>query len=320
VAPDGQPPAAPFQCRPKPAALSGLVTEKATGKPVPFAKVSFVPVAGRKGDESGLPKAVCDAQGKFRFDRLPEGPAFVMAQVVVEKGVAGIREIASVARVDLKGGESATADLALGAAPLVAGKVVDQTGQLLRGYKAILVGPRSDGQVLSPELNAIYPDTEFRFVALEGPGKYSILVEKPGMLARTKAGRTVDVPGDRITFGLVGAEVVPSATVKGRVLDADSGKPIADERAGAAYDAADPPLPRTVVTLRLPNGFVQSVVADADGSFAFNTNLDAGNYDLSAERFGFRPQTRRFALAAGQTATVDLSLKSALPTALKLKP
>ncbi len=68
-----------------------------------------------------------------------------------------------------------------------------------------------------------------------------------------------------------------------------------------------------MLTLTAQNGLVQSILAEADGSYSFDTNLDNGSYELKAERFGFAPWLKRLNLIAGQKLELNVPLEPAKP-------
>jgi hypothetical protein len=84
-----------------------------------------------------------------------------------------------------------------------------------------------------------------------------------------------------------------TATVSGRLVDATGGV-----------------LPGVTVTARrLDTGFVRSVTTDEIGRYVLST-LPPGEYELRAERTGFRPVVRRgVRLSVGENASIDLVLE-----------
>jgi hypothetical protein len=64
------------------------------------------------------------------------------------------------------------------------------------------------------------------------------------------------------------------------------------------------------LTLTPAGGTPHVACAEADGSFVFNTNLDAGAYELKAQRFGYAPASKRLTLTAGQAFDCDIQLES----------
>jgi hypothetical protein len=185
---------------------------------------------------------------------------------------------------------------------------VTENGKPVTDYSVRFIGPNGDGQTMKVELTTKAPANEYRSVCFEGPGRYTAVVEKPGMLARIKGTHVNELRPDRATIWNMDAQFAPSAVLKGRVTLASSGAVIAD-----SGNLEDPRQPRSTVTLTMPNGFVQSILAEADGTFTFDTNLDNGPYELKVERFGFAPSIKRVNLVAGQKLEVDMPLELPKP-------
>src|SRR5262249_39607277 len=133
-------------------------------------------------------------------------------------------------------------------------------------------------------------------------------IEKPGMLLKVRTPRTVTLVTDRMNQWLLEVQASPSAIIKGRVLEAGAQTLLADE---PGADPADPRQPRSIVTLTTTGAPPHVLSAEADGTFQFNTNLDAGAYELKVQRYGYAPATKRIVLAAGQTLDVDVALEPA---------
>ncbi|HEX2094392.1 MAG TPA: TonB-dependent receptor plug domain-containing protein, partial [Longimicrobiaceae bacterium] len=81
-----------------------------------------------------------------------------------------------------------------------------------------------------------------------------------------------------------------TGTVRGRVLDAATRRPI----------------PEAQVALV---GGTRRVVTDAEGAYTL-TGIPAGGASLQASKLGYAPATTRVSVAAGETATADLSLNA----------
>jgi ferric-dicitrate binding protein FerR (iron transport regulator) len=303
---DGRAPSSPYAFRPRPAMLAGVVTEKAGGKPLAGAVVSVIPVARRKTELKGevkWPTVKTDAQGRFKFDALREGNIFV----AVESESNGMLGHWGVARARLASGEETDVNISVDKAMLVIGKLLEDTHSVsAKDFRVRFIGDNSDGQAVNPTLNLMFAEGEFASVAIQGAGRYIPLVEKPGSIVKIRSPKTVGLVPDRINQVPLDVQIAASATLKGRILEAN-GNPLIDD---ATIDGNDPRQAHTNLTLTLPNGWLQSVCAEADGSYSFSTNLDSGNYELKVQRFGYAPFSKRLTLTAGQSIDLDVSLEA----------
>jgi ferric-dicitrate binding protein FerR (iron transport regulator) len=298
---DGRAPSVPVNFRPKPAVLAGVVIEKLGGKPLSGAIVRVIPVARRKGDLK-WPTMKTDAQGRFKFEALREGNVLVG----VESESNGMIGHFGIARARLAPGEETDVNIAVEKAMLVVGKVAEDAHSLpSKDYRVRFIGDNGDGLTLSPTLNLNNVEDGYASVAIQGAGRYVPLVEKPGALIKVRSPRNVGLVPDRPNQCLIDVQVSTSAALKGRILDNATSSVIVDE---PGMDTADPRLPHTTLMLTLPNGWLQSVAAEADGTYSFNTNLDTGNYELKVQRFGYAPFTKRLTLTAGQVTDLDVGL------------
>jgi len=308
---DGKAPTQPFLYRPRPGLLSGLVADREKNQPVENALVIASPMAQAIGPLLQY-KARTDAQGRYQFDALPDGPAFVY--VVTEDGEnAGIRGRGTVTRTRVTSGDKATCNVVLDRAMLVEGRVTEN-GKALSDYRVRLVRQGGDGL----SFNAGQSGTikwltggdgmdGFTFVALEGAGRYTAIVEKKGLVAKLRGGTLNDLRSDRVNQWFIDASFTPSAVVKIR-LSAANGAVLID-----ATDTKldDPRRVRSIATLKGVSGPLMTAIADANGTFTFDTNLESGAYDLRVERFGYQPETRRISVVSGKTLDLNVPLKSA---------
>jgi len=309
VAEDGKEPGAILYFRPRPASVTGVVIDKETGKPLANAGVSVVPMAERAVKEKRV-TIKTDALGQYAFDALPEGWAYLFVRTEEGKS-AGLMGRGTVTRIKLIGGEKLNTNVVLDKAILVAGRASEQGAKPLTDFTVKFNPANGDGRIVDYELNSrqLLPN-EYRAIVFEGPGRYTALLEKQGFVARVKSIKVNDVRPDRVTSWPLDVQLVPSAILKGKILEAATGALITDE-AGAKL--SDPHLPRAVLTLTAQNGLVQSILAEADGSYSFDTNLDNGSYELKAERFGFAPWLKRLNLIAGQKLELNVPLEPAKP-------
>ena len=317
---DGHAPGQVGRLRPAPAVLSGIALEKSSGKPMANALVTAVPLARRKG-ETHFPSVRTDVQGRFKFETLRDGPYFVMAESDGGGGAASAppNQHWGLARVKLSAVEE-TVVITADKPAIVIGVIEDSAKHLLiNDARVHFLSEGGDGQTINPVLAPVETKDgmqlgaliEYRCAVIEGAGKYAPTVEKPGMLVKVRTPRNVQLVNDRVNQWMLDVQTAPSAVVKGRVLDSVSSNVLADE-AGPGADANDPRQARTVLTLTLmPGGGTPHIAcAEADGSFVFNTNLDAGAYELKAQRFGYAPAAKRLTLTAGQAFDCDIQLES----------
>jgi len=309
IAEDGKAPTLPFLNRPRPGQLAGLVADREKNAPVENALVIASPMAQGNGPLLQY-KARTDAQGRYQFDALPDGPAFVY--VVTEEGESrGIRGRGTVARTRVAAGEKTNFNVMLDKAMLVEGRVTEN-GKALSDYRVRLVRQGSDGL----SFNAGQSGTikwltggdgmdGFTFVALEGAGRYSAIVEKKGLVAKLRGGALNDLRSDRVNQWFIDASFTPSAIVKIR-LQGPNGATITDD---TDTKLEDPRRVRSVATLKGASGPLLTAVAEPNGTLTFDTNLESGAYDLRIERFGFQPETRRISVVAGKTLDVNVPLK-----------
>ena len=301
---DGRAPGQVQRARPAPGTLTGIVVDKATGKPIEGAVVTAVAQAHRKNDRH--PTVKSDAQGKFRFESIRDGNYFVVAQL---DGNAP-RFASSRARV--QPGEEMGVNLALDKSAVVACAVEDSSKHtLLASYRLRFVPEAGDGTTFNPVLQIdgqtpLQREVEVHCVVIEGAGKYVPAVDKAGLSIKVRTPQRVQLVTDRINQWPLDVQTSPSAAIKGKVLDTGTASVLADD---LSLDPGDPRATRTVLTLTQSNGFVHALCAEADGSYIFNTNLDAGTYELKGTRFGFAPFSRRVTVNAGQALDCDVLLE-----------
>jgi len=307
VADDGKIPSQPYAFRPRPAILSGIVTDKENGRPIPHALVTVAPYAERAQISPRL-GVKTDAQGRFTIPNLREGFAFVLA-TTDEGGAAGLRGRGAVIRTRLSSGENNILNIAIDRGTLAAGKLYESGGKPVAGASVRLVPPASDGRSMDVQLSSTGGQVDWIAVGLEGAGKYLAIVDKPGFIARIRNSKINDLRSHLVTHWPLEVQLAPSAILKGRVINS-AGAAITDP---AGADVMDPRLPRTIVSLASTTGMAWSAEAEADGTFLFNTNLETGPYDLKIERFGYSPAITRINLNASQTLDLPIALELARP-------
>src|SRR6266700_2048154 len=79
---------------------------------------------------------------------------------------------------------------------------------------------------------------------------------------------------------------------------------------GTVRDATGAAVPGSAITVKhIDTGLTRAAESDARGSYSV-PSLPVGDYELTAERMGFRREVRRgIDLAVGQEAVVDLALQ-----------
>ncbi len=304
---DGRAPGQIVRVKSSLAAAFGVVLDKATGKPFENAVLFAVPQAKRKSDVRSI-AVKADAQGKFRFDALREGNYFIVAQPDNLNGAAQVRF--ALARARLKAGEEIQVNL-LADKPAVVVGAVEESGKrlLMTNYRVRFLAEGGDGLTVHPILVSDNSrETDYHCAVIEGSGKYVPIVEKPGLLIKIRTPQRVQLLNDRLNQWVLDVQTSPSASIKGRVIDAATNTALGDE---SGADANDPRSPRTTITLTPSSGLSYVAAAESDGTVFFNTNLDTGTYELKVQRFGFAPFTKRVNLTAGQALELDLPLERA---------
>jgi len=303
---DGAPPCAPFAFRAAPARLAGKALDAQSGAPVAGASVRVITLARRRSDFNRdlAIETTADGEGNFRFDALQEGPAAVF--VKTDKGGRALHSMGGYERILLKGGEEARGEVKIHKLTLLLGVITEAPGKAISDCEVQALPEGSDGLVPRYTFSFKYPAHEFRTAVFHGAGTYDLQIEKRGHVVRTAQAPRIKVQPDIAGALMIFAKLEPSATVRGRVLDAATTLPLADEG-----DAYAPRSARTILTLTLPNGRKKMLVPEADGSFVFDTALEAGNFELKAERFGCAAEVLRFDLASGQAVEKDIVLRRA---------
>ena len=306
---DGHAPGQVVHLKPTYAVAFGTVLDKTTGKPFDNAMVLAIPQSRRKADVHSV-AVKADAQGKFRFDALREGNYFIIAQPDNANGATQVRF--ALARARLKAGDETVVNLTADKPAIVVG-AVEESGKrlLLTNYRVRFLAEGSEGLTFNPVLftDGQPHDAEYHCAVIEGSGKYVPVVEKPGLLIKVRTPQRVQLLNDRLNQWILDVQSSPSASIKGRILDTATSAALTDD---PAADANDQRAARTTVTLTPASGGPSYLLsAESDGTYLFNTNLDAGAYELKAQRPGFAPLSKRVTLTAGQAVELDLPLERA---------
>ncbi|HEX3577246.1 MAG TPA: carboxypeptidase-like regulatory domain-containing protein [Thermoanaerobaculia bacterium] len=239
-----------------------------------------------------------DASGTFALPGLPDGQVRVEAILVT----AGRRRTAPFKTIVIENGIAPAVELNFEEGITVTGRVTKGGVPLSLGnitFIPVIARPASNGPGVVggvAGLSPSSPDSQRQYVnamiSTDGTytaaglaiGDYSVRVTSTGALQyQTKytaaASGTFDVD-------------IHGATLRGRVVDARSGAPLA----GA----------RVTLTSRLPaNG---AAATDSDGRFAIDTLPDA-TYDLSVSRDEYAVASQSVVVANGSTPDVDVRLE-----------
>jgi uncharacterized protein YfaS (alpha-2-macroglobulin family)/protocatechuate 3,4-dioxygenase beta subunit len=253
-------------------ALAGKVTRLRDGAPIAGASLTARPSEGGKAV-----KATSGTGGTYRFAKLADG-----AWRVTASAPGLLTE--TVERVEVRPGETATADLALRRGATLTGRVVDEAGQPIVGAEVEIAERKVRTDTAGRyRLSGVSPDQEWR-VRAAATGYVQTWSDDVTVADES----TVEVPEIRLATG---------ATLAGRVVDSASGKPLAgvevyaygrEIESGSSYG----------------NG-----KTDAQGRYAIQ-GLRAGTHSLSAHREGYEYWSGGdLAAVKGETAAVpDVAL------------
>jgi protocatechuate 3,4-dioxygenase beta subunit len=263
-------------------AAAGHVVDTA-GRPVAGAEVRLLPAAAsedRRSARETTVRAVSDASGTFRIDRLGRGPFDLRTRA---QGFAPTL----VRRVDLPAGDG-TADLGtlvLERGLTLEGRVVDAGGNPVGGA-TVQMTPSTGLAVWDLPLDGQTPDWEiatdgdgaFSFAGLAAGGTVTLRASRPGFAARTLPGIAVPSPEPVLV------RLAPEARISGTVTD-ESGEPVAGANVLISESAGDAApsqggRPRSA----------GAAVSDADGRFAAG-GLSPGRFTLLATASGYLSAT-----------------------------
>ena len=257
--------------------LSGVVKD-GEGKPVADAQVFF----GNTQWDHAKAETRTDAEGRFTLKQLPAGASYVTVQAS--------RMAPEFVRVEV-GPKTAPLSITMKKGHLLKGKVVDENGKPLEGV-TIMADRLQEPRTL-----------RFRFTT-KADGKFiwgaapdeevSFYFHKDGLRDHRQTCRPGK--GDEIVIQLGGA-----ATVKGEVLDAETGKPISEFKVMTGVAWSDD-------QLSFPRG---PVVTGRNGQFAFKLDgLESNdNGILSVEAGGYLPALSPAFPAVNPPADFQFKLK-----------
>jgi hypothetical protein len=258
------------------AALSGRVVSKATGEPIPLARVSAFPLLPQSRttlpDEERV-TAVSDPLGRFHLEGFRRG------RVYLEASAAGY------AAMSVEPGLAEEIVLRLRSAGFLVGRVVDALGRPAAGAEVLAITRWNRASAITSETGAYSLEVapaEHRVSARRGKEAAALPVG-----AIVAAGQTRELPPMALT-GAAALEGVVRASGGGALLD------------GASVSAS-------------PHGLMGDLgraTTDAQGAFAIE-GLAPGTYDLDALAGTARGSRRGLVLLAGQRVRVELAASAA---------
>jgi len=238
--------------------IVGVVTDQATGKPIPDAIVTVTLGASGAAAASVPQRVIADPTGRFAFTALPAG------RLVVQAGKAGYEGTASL-NVDLRDGERITnATLSLMKLGSISGRVLDDLGDPVVGVNVRVHRRRYEGGRAQLGYGAGLAQTDDRGiyrVAHLSPGEYVVVVHSPQVSVPVSARSEfaggalfIDVMGMATLSSIYGTQRVGNSLVQSRLGTYYPPDPI-DANRGTAYrttfaPSAAVPAAATVVTLQ----------------------------------------------------------------------
>jgi protocatechuate 3,4-dioxygenase beta subunit len=224
-----------------------------------------------------------DASGNFSLSGLPDGQVRVDAFLVT----AGRRRMAPAKTIVVENGVAPAVEINFEEGINISGHVTK--GGVAVSYGSVSFAPAgarpgSDRQYVNAMIS---PDGTYTAAGLS-IGDYTVRVNGPNILQyQTKYAASVSGTFDIDIHG---------ATLRGRVVDARSGAPVADAR--------------VLLMSRLPaNG---SARTDSDGRFAIDAMPDA-TYDLQVNREQYAVASQPVVIANGSTPDVEVRMEQVAP-------
>lgn len=255
------------------------ITGRVTG--LPAEQLTQVAVAAGGGTSRN--QTSVDASGNFSLSGFPDGQVSVSAYLVM----AGRRRMAPVKSIVVENGIAPPVEINFEEGINVSGRVTKGGVPLSFGNVAFSPNgarPGGDRQYLTAPIS---PDGTYTAAGLS-IGDYTVHVSGGG-LSPFQTKYTASTSG---TFDID----IHGALLRGRVVDARSGAPVADAR--------------VLLMSRLPaNG---SAFTDSDGRFAIDAMPDA-TYDLQVNREQYAVATQSVVIANGATPDVEVRLEQAPP-------
>ena len=240
--------------------ITGHVT--VSGKPAPNIAVMLVPSEGNAGTGRSAAKTTTDHEGQFQLTRIPAGRYHVAAFAPAYFTETGRQSFRAGKNVMLADGESIEGiNISLKRGGVITGRITDASGRpLVEQYisLATLDEQGREQSFYSANYRTMQTDDRgvYRVYGLP-PGRYIVSVGvppnrdyvgmgsgniyypityHPGVTDESKATVIEVTPGSEATGAdIVVGRVEKAYTLRGRVVDADTGKPVANQICGYGY-------------------------------------------------------------------------------------
>jgi hypothetical protein len=271
------------------ALIAGSIYDLATSKPLPNASVAVQKPTVVKGvvEYETTASAQSDAQGRFRFEKVPSGTYRVSISA------SGYAALATSHNLLVADGYQLLDDVELAPQATVSGSVLDETGQPIAGADVRLADILAmNGQSYSCVAPAqAYTDSAGVFHISGVPvGFGRVICFARGYFA--KAGEVQSIPAKDITI-----RAVQTGTIEGRVL-------------GGAGPGGNINVSIEQKGERKAGNWGGAMQVKPDGTFQFD-NVPPGTYVLSTRPLlpgvPTDPNAKTVEVVAGQTATVELT-------------
>lgn len=280
-------------------AIAGRVTDEA-GLPVAAAEVFVVPARDSWGgtlvESTGAPVCTTAADGSFLAEHVVPGP------VRVRVSAPGFARVDSERLEVVEGKSISGVDVTLSPGAVIGGRVLDPGGAPVAGARlqAFASGENAMGARMARQLgltsgpNSVTTDAEGRFeIADLADGAFDVVADVDGLAtARIEAvaSGTLD-----LTINMESA-----GSVAGRVLAANSGKPVSEFEVSLRYGGSDVPMAFNIGGADDLVGPVPIVAAD--GRFVVE-NVQPGLYNVAVRARGHAEATvSDVRVTAGQQA------------------
>ncbi|HEX7155287.1 MAG TPA: carboxypeptidase-like regulatory domain-containing protein [Thermoanaerobaculia bacterium] len=240
-------------------------------------------IGGRAGGRS---EARVDANGSFTLTGVPDGEVTVMARLMGGRRGQGPRQTVTVVN-----GAAPAVELNFAEGIVVRGRVL-RAGRPFTNAMVYFRGTAEGQPVPMNEPGMTAGDGTYE-VRVTAPGEYRVQL---GVNMTTYDGGTVHVTGP-MTHDIE----LRGSTVRGRVVDADTGAP----------------LNSVSLQLRRPSAADQWTTSDASGAFVFELVSDDA-YQLTASRDRYATAMESVDVRGGEVRDLEIRLRRGLRTALRV--